>query len=428
MSPGNKKKHGKAKTATSTSPHIKTNSPVTETTTNLSESHPDDTPSRTNVAFRDFIKLADIDTINSFLSATTSILESENLEVLWKRAYEEGYERGRKMLLEDIRREMEDMYDEGLARGKDLGREEGYTIAKEAFDNMVMQLKARDAPKISTNDTSTQTDPLTTATASISVQTNPTTFADTSQSPTPSEIAKKPENLLNYSEISPKVAVFSFPTPYVTFSESTAPPMSTTALETRPTTSIFSQKQPKTEKSSISTQTTPQPPSTSTTEPTNEVTRAYTSSPTPNDVILQHSAPPTSASSSSTPYPAGQEKCELLGAISESQQCTATLESTTPFPTTPVPETPSTTLVFIQKQPKVEKAPISTQTNSPVTPTYNETSSPTPSAPTTVVTALESCPATTSFTEIHQKIPIFSQNHPEALEFIRKIQNLLKFT
>ena len=25
------------------------------------------------------------------------------------------------------------MYDEGLARGKDLGREEGYTIAKEAF-------------------------------------------------------------------------------------------------------------------------------------------------------------------------------------------------------------------------------------------------------------------------------------------------------
>ena len=48
----------------------------------------------THVAFRDFIKLADITTINCFLATATSMLESENLEALWKRAYEEGYDNG----------------------------------------------------------------------------------------------------------------------------------------------------------------------------------------------------------------------------------------------------------------------------------------------------------------------------------------------
>ena len=59
---------------------------------------PTTAPTHTGITFRDFIKLADIDTINVFLTTTTSISESENLEALWKRAYEEGYERGRKML------------------------------------------------------------------------------------------------------------------------------------------------------------------------------------------------------------------------------------------------------------------------------------------------------------------------------------------
>jgi hypothetical protein len=46
------------------------------------------------VAFRDFIKLADINTINAFLTATTYTLESENIKLLWERAYKEGYENG----------------------------------------------------------------------------------------------------------------------------------------------------------------------------------------------------------------------------------------------------------------------------------------------------------------------------------------------
>ena len=137
------------------------------------------------------------------------------------------------MLLEDIRGEMEVMYDEGLARGKDLGRGEGYTIAKEAFDNMVIQLKARDAPKISTYDTSTQTDLPTTATASISVQTNPTTFASASQSPMPSKNAKFHENSFYYNEISPKITVFSSPRPSATSPNSTTLSTTAEALETR---------------------------------------------------------------------------------------------------------------------------------------------------------------------------------------------------
>jgi hypothetical protein len=178
MSPTNKKKHGKSKTAT----------------TSTSELSPPDMSSPTRIAFRDFIELADVDTINIFLAATTATSESENLELLWKRAYKEGFENGQKTIqptLQHVGKKLEERFEKGVAKGMDLGREEGYTIAKEAFDNMVMQLKARDAPKINTNDTSTQTDSPTTATASISVQTNPTTFAATSQSPTLSETAKK---------------------------------------------------------------------------------------------------------------------------------------------------------------------------------------------------------------------------------------------
>ena len=60
----------------------------------------------------------------------------------------------------------EDRFDEGVERGMDLGCEEGYTVAKEAFDDSVNKIKAREARKTpSTSDFSTQTDPTATETS-----------------------------------------------------------------------------------------------------------------------------------------------------------------------------------------------------------------------------------------------------------------------
>ena len=49
---------------------------------------------------------------------------------------------------------------EGVARGMDLGREEGYTVAKQGFDGIVKALKDREQlKKVSTSDFGTQTLP-----------------------------------------------------------------------------------------------------------------------------------------------------------------------------------------------------------------------------------------------------------------------------
>ena len=78
---------------------------------------------------------------------------------------------------------MEEMFDEGKVRGMDLGREEGYNLAKQGFDGIVKGLKAREAaaPKVDTTNAGTQTNPPTTTTTSVSVQTNSTTLVAMSQ-------------------------------------------------------------------------------------------------------------------------------------------------------------------------------------------------------------------------------------------------------
>jgi hypothetical protein len=191
MSPGNKKKPNKGKIAMPTSAHTKSSPPANIITAPTTEISPP-----LHVVFRDFIKLADINTITCFLTTATSTLESENLEALWKRAYEEGYENGRKSLLPDIGRKLEERFEEGIERGMDLGREEGYTVAKEGFDGIVKGLRAREAQKSSTAGTSAQTDPPATTTTSISVQTDlPTipTHANTlNEHPDHPEPAKSP--------------------------------------------------------------------------------------------------------------------------------------------------------------------------------------------------------------------------------------------
>jgi hypothetical protein len=134
---------------------------------------PDVTLSPTQITFHDFIKLADIDTINTFLTATTFTSESENIKLLWERAYEEGYENGRNValpVLHRVRTKLEEKFEHGVKRGMDLGREEGYNIAKGAFDKMVTKMKARDTSKVDTSDASTQIDS-TTSTNTVSTQT-----------------------------------------------------------------------------------------------------------------------------------------------------------------------------------------------------------------------------------------------------------------
>jgi hypothetical protein len=190
----------------------------------------------THIVFRNFIKLAEIDTINTFLTATTSTLESENIKLLWERAYEEGYENGRKVVLPVLQRsrtKLEEKLEEGIRRGKDLGREEGYNVAKEGFDRIVRALKAREAPKTCTIDADTQMDPQTTATTSISIQTNPITLAVASP---PSELPENRKNskMSSMSEISPSIAVFSSSTQSVISSELVTPAVVASALETRP--------------------------------------------------------------------------------------------------------------------------------------------------------------------------------------------------
>ena len=107
-----------------------------------------------------------------------------------------------------------------------------------------------------------------------------------------------------------------------------------------------------------------------------------------------------------------------MGNIFELQPATVLLESPAPTYIVKTPRMLTITQVSTQKQPKVEKAPRSTQTYSPATPTLNYTSSITPSAPTTVIPALESHPAIAGCMENHQnhqKSPTFVQEPLEPL-------------
>ena len=54
----------------------------------------------------------------------------------------------------------------------DLGHEQGYNIAKEAFDDVIQRVKAGEAPKINTSNAETQTDSPATTTTSIFTQTD----------------------------------------------------------------------------------------------------------------------------------------------------------------------------------------------------------------------------------------------------------------
>lgn len=114
-------------------------------------------PATTRLSFFNFLTIATTENIEAFLELAATTPEGANLERLWERAYEEGYEKGRKSLLRNLEIKMEEKFEEGIQRGMDLGREEGYTVAKEAFDEIIKVVKAREAPKVNTTSASTQT-------------------------------------------------------------------------------------------------------------------------------------------------------------------------------------------------------------------------------------------------------------------------------
>jgi hypothetical protein len=272
---------------------------------------------------------------------------------------------------------MEEKFEKGVARGMDLGHEEGYTVAKEAFDRMVEVLKAREDPKkASTSDSGTQMDPPAsyntisvqvsaplTSYSTSGTQTSPTTCIASPQSPTFSQNRKNAK--IHYtSEISPNTAIFSSQTLSATALDPLEPSTSTTALKSRSATADSAEKREKVENSPIQvfTPTTPKLPSSTTSELTDDIPRVYTSSQTPNDVISHLITLPTVASSPLTPHLTEHQKSALSCADFESQ-----------------PHTESPAL-------------------------------------TSIATALETHQLVPGFTKNHQKIeisPIFTQNHAE---------------
>jgi flagellar biosynthesis/type III secretory pathway protein FliH len=148
--------------------------PPAVTTTSQPASNPQvdnaHAPTTTQLSFRDFLTIANTEDIKKFLRVAVTTPEGANLFYLWKRAYDEGHQKGRKTLLENLERKMKEKFEEGVERGMNLGREQGYTIAKEAFDKMIVAIKARDTLKVDTTNISTQTNSV--VTTGISVQTS----------------------------------------------------------------------------------------------------------------------------------------------------------------------------------------------------------------------------------------------------------------
>jgi hypothetical protein len=174
---GSKNQSKWSNTANNTAPLVeKAPTPVIITT-----SQPTNTTRDDEHTFFNFITLATTEDIKIFLKLASTTQEGRNLENLWRRAHEEGYEKERKSLLQDLEKKLEDRFEEGVERGMDLGREQGYTVAKEGFDGIIKELKAREASKTCTINTGTQTDTPTATTTSISIQTSPTTLTTTSQ-------------------------------------------------------------------------------------------------------------------------------------------------------------------------------------------------------------------------------------------------------
>src|SRR6266567_3661444 len=112
MSPSNKKNHGKAKNAATTPSCVPNEAPP------LDALPP--TPT-TRIAFREFIELANLESIKCFLDTAASSPEGKNLRLLWARAFKEGLTVGHR-LYGKTEEKLNEAYNSGYGTGYDEGR------------------------------------------------------------------------------------------------------------------------------------------------------------------------------------------------------------------------------------------------------------------------------------------------------------------
>jgi hypothetical protein len=426
MGPSNKKHHSKPIKSTGTPPCINT-ALSTDTASQTSASL---------VEFSNFIELANIEAINYFLTTAASTLEGQNLELLWKRAFQEGQKVG----LDEGRRFVDGMdIQEVLKVGVERGKAVGMATERKEWQTKGHGEDCVAAPAVRHFSTvATQTEPKTTAsreTQTISIATTsftttgtqtetgtsqhleigcPTCVA-TSRSLALSE-NRKNAKFGSTGEIAPNVPIFSSPTLSVTSTNSTAPSTTTTALEKRSTTANFTEKHEKIEHSPISSQTTSKIFVPSIVGPTDKVTDVYASLPTSNDVVSQPQKAPTlsrTASSSEVTAVTEHKKGMFLRVFFEAQ---ASTES--PVPTTIVTdfETCSEMAGFTRNHQIIEKSPIFSQKTSKPLVSGDlklEDNVHSPTEPTTIVPAFETRSTTSNFAKNHEKSPIFTQKPPE---------------
>ena len=127
------------------------------------------TPAASLDVFRTFVELADLQTINSFLTTATLSPESENLIALWDRSFKEGY----KKCLEKLEAQYEDRFSEALNNFSDRIQES----SDSAFEEGILagtrdERKRWERARASKTSVAIQTFS-TTTTTSVSVQTNP---------------------------------------------------------------------------------------------------------------------------------------------------------------------------------------------------------------------------------------------------------------
>jgi hypothetical protein len=444
MGPSNKKKHSKSKPAAFTSLHtnLTVDMPV-DTATTVEIASRDDTSSvtHTRIAFSEFIELADLSAIKMFIITAASSSEGKNLKLLWARAFKEGLISGHQLYgktEEKLKETHANGYEEGFQAGYNEGRRDEYGDWSSdghgmhcgyqdpiPYDDYGTQTNPTARPIINTAAVSTQTDSIiSTISATLSTQTEspaPTLDATSQTEPALIKNGGKNSKIGSTSEMLPNIIDFSSSTPSSTSIDSPAPSTVTTGLETQFTLANFDQKLEKLEKPPISNKITSKTPTPNISEPTDNIARAYASPPTPNDVVLQpQSAPATTITASSSQLPAGTTdgKSALLRAAFESQ---ASMESTAPTSVVTALETRPELDDSVKIHQKVEKAAVFTQrTPEPIVLGQSECADnvSVPPTPTAVAKDLKTLSETAGSIRNNQKVeksPIFTQKGSPAL-------------
>jgi hypothetical protein len=128
MAPGNKPKKPKTKPAALPLAHVdNTTAPFVANTTTASPSNNILSPTpAARVAFRDFIKIAELGNIKLFLETAASTLDSKNLKLLWARTFKEGLRVGHELYGKTVER-LNETHNRGYEEGYNEGRRDEET-------------------------------------------------------------------------------------------------------------------------------------------------------------------------------------------------------------------------------------------------------------------------------------------------------------